>query len=149
MDRLAFVINIVEKAHMGAQELSSACDQMNGLKDARQRLVSTYGRERVSSSNATSNPVLDAMIRYDEAIEALEKRICMFNEAQEQVRRFVPLIKNRNYSQMIEMYCLLGWSHARISRSVNRSISTVRRRHQTAIEIIAQELAKKEKRTGA
>lgn len=144
MDRYAFVLNIVEKAHIGAQELSAACDQLNGLKDAHQRLVSTYGRERVSASGTNVNPALEAIIRYEEEIEALEQRIDTFNKAQKKVKDFISIIKNRNYSQLLEMYCLLGWSHARISRSVNRSISTVKRRHQTAIEIIAQELNKKE-----
>lgn len=144
MDRYAYVLNIIEIAHKSAQELPTACAQLNGYKEAHQRLVNTYGRERVSSSPNNSSPALDAIIRYEDGIAALERQIEEYNRAQEKIKPFIAIIKNRSYAQILEMYCFLGWSHAKIARSLNRSLSTVRRKYTNIVQIIAQETTKKE-----
>ena len=129
MDRYAYVLNLIEAAHKSAQELPSACSELEGYREARQRLITTYGRQRVSSSPQNSSPALDAIIRYEEGIAALEKQIEEYNRAQDQIKPYISLIKNRSYARILEMYCFLGWSHAKIAASINRSISTVRRKY--------------------
>ena len=144
MDRYTYVLRFIEAAHNGVKDLPNAIDQLNGHKEVRQRLVTTYGTERVSSSAVNSNPALEAIIRCESDIEALEIKIALVNQDQEKVRSLISIIKNRSYAQILEMYCYLGWSHGRIARSFGKSVSTIKRKKSEAINIIAQELNKKE-----
>ena len=134
----------MDTAHACSKDLGTSLDQLASAKNIYQRLVSTYGKERVSSSSTYESPVLASFIRQENSIEAFEKQIAECEQAIKKAERLISLLQSRTYIQILTAHCTLGWSHGRIAKSRCCSVSTIKRKYSDAISIIANELNKKE-----
>lgn len=144
MDRYAYVLRIMDTAHEYSKDLATSLEQLASAKNIYQRLVSTYGKERVSSSTKSDSPVLASLIRQENSIEALENQVLECEQAIKKASRLISLLQSRTYRQILTAHCTLGWSHGRIAKSRACATSTVKRKYSDAIRIIANELNKKE-----
>lgn len=134
----------MDTAHACSKELATSLEQLASAKSVYQRLVSTYGKERVSSTSSNDSPVLASLIRQENRIEDFKKQVAECEQAIEKAERLISLLQSRTYIQILTAHCTLGWSHGRIAKSRSCASSTVKRKYCEAIRIIANELNKKE-----
>ena len=133
MDRYTQACMILESAYAHIKNMAHQISQLEELKEIRQHLTPSYGKERVSSSPSNDNPAQLALERYEERKLEISKRIAESSDIIEKAQKYVAMLGNTEQRDILDMHYLSGWSFGKIAQKKGCSIRTVSRGHKFAM----------------
>lgn len=132
------VRSILEAARMKSELHESMMEMISEGIDIKQRLTSSYGKERVQSTPDITNPVLIALEAQDTYVEQLCAELESIEDSFAEARKLIGKLDNIQARLLLECRFLSGWSLERIAVKRRCSPTTIRRKIDRLIAVIAR-----------